>query len=188
MSKSRKPPADDDALWREVTRTVTPLPGRRVPPVEPPPPPAADRKAPTTAGDLRRKAMRAPLPVAPASLPQLKPGTAPGVDRRTSERVRKGRMAIDGRIDLHGMTQAAAHTALNGFIQHSFRKGRRVVLVITGKGNIGQGGGVLRAEVPNWLNQEPVREKVLAFFPAQPKDGGAGALYVLLKRRRAESG
>ncbi len=187
MSKSRKPPADEDALWREVTRTVTPLPGRRLPP-EPPQPPSAVQKSPPAAGDLRRKAMRAPLPVAPAPLPQLKTGTAPGVDRRTSERVRKGRMAIDGRIDLHGMTQAAAHTALNGFIHHSHRQGRRVVLVITGKGNIGQGGGVLRAEVPNWLNQEPVREKVLAFFPAQPKDGGAGALYVLLKRQRAQPG
>ncbi len=188
MSRSRKPPEDDAALWREVTRTVTPLPGRHPPPAEAPAPPAAEHKPPPPArGALRRKAMQAPLPVAPAPLPPLQSGSVPGVDRRTSERLRKGRMAIEGRIDLHGMTQAAAHSALSGFILQSHRQRRRVVLVITGKGNIGRGGGVLRAEVPNWLNQEPVREKVLAFFPAQPKDGGAGALYVLLKRqRRAE--
>ena len=184
MTKSRKPPEDDDALWREVTRTVTPLPGRKLAPPPPPKPPAADPKPSTAKPDLRRKALRAPLPVAPAPLPHLKPGTSPGVDRRTSERLRRGRMEIEGRIDLHGQTQAAAHTALNGFIMRSHARGRRVVLVITGKGNIGKGGGVLRAQVPNWLNQDPVREKVLAFFPAQPKDGGDGALYVLLKRQR----
>ena len=184
MTKSRKPPEDDDALWREVTKSVTPLPGRRPAPPKPSAPPAADPKPAPGRSDIRRSAMRAPLPVSPAPLPPLKPGASPGVDRRTSERLRKGRMEIDGRIDLHGMTQAAAHTALNGFVIQSHRRGRRVVLVITGKGNIGKGGGVLKAEVPNWLNQEPIREKVLAFFPAQPKDGGAGALYVLLKRHR----
>ncbi len=184
MTKSRKPPEDDDALWREVTKSVTPLPGRRVAPPKPPAPPIADPKPSPGRADMRSRAMQAPLPVAPAALPPLKPGASPGVDRRTSERLRKGRMEIDGRIDLHGMTQAAAHTALNGFIIQSHRCGRRVVLVITGKGNIGKGGGVLKAEVPNWLNQEPIREKVLAFFPAQPKDGGSGALYVLLKRQR----
>ncbi len=185
MSKSRKPPEDDDALWYAVTRSVTPLPGRSLSIVKPPP--AADptpRRKPKPA-ELRRNALRAPLPVTPASLPPLKAGVTPGVDRRTSERLRKGRMEIEGRIDLHGMKQPAAHSALNGFILRSHDLGRRTVLVITGKGRIGQGGGVLRAEVPNWLNQEPLREKVLAFFPAQPKDGGGGALYVLLKRHRS---
>lgn len=185
MSKSRKPPEDDDALWHAVTRSVTPLPGRSLP--VPMPPPAADPSPPQKPkpADLRRNALRAPLPVTPASLPPLKAGVTPGVDRRTSERLRKGRMEIEGRIDLHGMKQPAAHTALNGFILRSHDLGRRTVLVITGKGRIGQGGGVLRAEVPNWLNQEPLRKKVLAFFPAQPRDGGSGALYVLLKRHRS---
>ena len=184
MSKSRKSDEDDEALWQAVTRDVTPLPGRRPPASKPPPSAAiADPPAPTPS-DVRRNAIRAPLPVAPAPLPPLKAGASPGVDRRTSERLRRGRMEIEGRIDLHGMTQAAAHTALNGFVLHSQRIGRRVVLVITGKGRVGQGGGVLRAQVPNWLNQDPVREAVLAFFPAQPKDGGTGALYVLLKRKR----
>lgn len=193
MSRSRKPSPDDEALWREVTRSVTPLPGRTPPSgpasADPASPPAADRppsRPPSKPADLRRQAMRAPLSVAPPPAP-LAPGASPGVDRRTSERLRRGRMAIDGRIDLHGMTQAAAHEALNGFLLQAHRQGRRMVLVITGKGRIGQGGGVLRAEVPNWLNQQPVRDTVLAFFPAQPKDGGSGALYVLLKRRRPDS-
>jgi len=184
MTKSRKPPEDDAALWYAVTRSVTPLPGRSLTAPRPSLPPAANPAPPSKPFDLRRKTMRAPLSVTTPPLPPLQAGVTPGVDRRTSERLRRGRMDIEGRIDLHGMTQAAAHTALNGFIVQSHRFGRRVVLVITGKGRIGQGGGVLRAEVPNWLNQVPLREKVLAFFPAQPKDGGGGALYVLLKRQR----
>ena len=184
MNKSRKPDEDDEALWRAVTQSVTPLPGRKHPPPKPPPSAAIADPPPPTPSDIRRDAIRAPLPVGPAPLPPLKPGTSPGVDRRTSERLRRGQMAIEGRIDLHGMTQAAAQSALNGFVLHSQRIGRRVVLVITGKGSIGRGGGVLRAQVPNWLNQDPVREAVLAFYPAQPKDGGTGALYVLLKRKR----
>lgn len=186
MKKPRKPSEDDHALWHAVTRDVTPLPGRRPLPASKPPP-AADPPPPRPPkpADLRRNALSAPLPVTPASLPPLAAGVTPGVDRRTSERLRKGRMEIEGRIDLHGMKQPAAHTALNGFILRSHDLGRRTVLVITGKGRIGQGGGVLRNEVPNWLNQDPLREKVLAFFPAQPKDGGSGALYVLLKRQRS---
>ena len=91
-------------------------------------------------------------------------------------------MAIDGRIDLHGMTQDAAHAALTGFIAHSHEAGRRCVLVITGKGRAG--GGVLRAQVPRWLNQGPLRERILGFSYARPQHGGDGALYVLIRRRR----
>lgn len=97
--------------------------------------------------------------------------------------MKRGEMDIDGRIDLHGLTQEAAHVALNGFISRCYALGRRCVLVITGKGTR-EGSGVLRAAVPRWLNDRPLRGVILAFSHAQPRDGGEGALYVLLKRQR----
>ncbi|MBY0430226.1 MAG: Smr/MutS family protein, partial [Rhodospirillales bacterium] len=109
---------------------------------------------------------------------------APGVDKRTGEKLRKGRMDIDGRVDLHGMSQEIAHGALIHLVGRGFDRGLRCLLVITGKGDRTGGEGVLRRAVPRWLNEPGLREKVLSFSYAQPRDGGEGALYVLLKRRR----
>jgi DNA-nicking Smr family endonuclease len=111
--------------------------------------------------------------------------------------LRRGQLPIDARLDLHGWTQGEAHHALAGFIESAHAAGQRCLLVITGKGGRakthdaddphGGGGavpGVLRAAVPNWLNQPPLRPLILGFAGAQPKHGGSGALYVLLKRKR----
>ena len=103
-----------------------------------------------------------------------------GLDRASAERLRRGRYPIEARLDLHGMTQAEAHRALHGFVAGSRAIGRRVVLVITGHGRIS--GGVLKAAVPRWLNEPELRRHVLAITPAQPRDGGAGALYLLLRK------
>ena len=78
------------------------------------------------------------------------------------------------------MTQAEAHRALFGFVAGSRTAGRRCVLVITGHGRIG--GGVLKSAVPRWLHEPEMRRHVLAIAPARPEHGGAGALYVLLRR------
>jgi DNA-nicking Smr family endonuclease len=103
--------------------------------------------------------------------------------------LKRGRYAIEGRIDLHGMTQDRAHAALLGFVERSARQGLRCVLVITGKGlrrldDEGSGGeiGILRNAAPRWLNEAPNRARILAFTAAQPRHGGGGALYVLLRR------
>ncbi|MCG5241901.1 Smr/MutS family protein, partial [Azospirillum doebereinerae] len=85
---------------------------------------------------------------------------------------------------LHGMTQAQAHSAPAGFVHHAWNQGRRCVLVITGKGSFTGGAGVLRQAAPRWLGDPALRPMVLAIQPARPKDGGDGALYVLIKRRR----
>jgi DNA-nicking Smr family endonuclease len=107
------------------------------------------------------------------------------MDKRTATRLRRGQIAIEGRIDLPGMTQDEAHGALTGFIKSSAGIGRRCVLVITGKGlGKGLGGGVLRSQLPRWLNTEELHPLILAFAPAQPKDGGGGAFYVYLRKRR----
>jgi DNA-nicking Smr family endonuclease len=108
---------------------------------------------------------------------------ASGLDRRSAEKLRRGELRLEARLDLHGMTQDEAHRALAGFVVRAQEAGKRCILVITGKGS-GERGGVLRAAVPRWLGEAPLRGRVLATAPAQPRDGGAGALYVLLRRRR----
>lgn len=115
----------------------------------------------------------------------LEAGAAVDVDARSVERLKRGRMAIDGRLDLHGLTQAEAHESLHRFIVSGVNQGRRCMLVITGRGDWGRAErGVLRRMVPRWLNDPAVRPHVLAYTEAQPRDGGSGALYLLLRRRR----
>jgi DNA-nicking Smr family endonuclease len=117
-------------------------------------------------------------PARSAALDELTANAAPGLDRRSAERLRRGARRIEARLDLHGMTQAEAHGELEVFLARADAARQRCVLVITGK------GGVLRAGVPRWINEQPNRSRVLAFSPAQPRDGGAGAFYILLRRRR----
>jgi DNA-nicking Smr family endonuclease len=100
-------------------------------------------------------------------------------------RVKRGKIDVDGRIDLHGMDQRAAFATLLGFVETSSRAGRRALLVITGKGPAAQGGGVLRRNVPGWLMASPLASRILAIEPAHLRHGGEGAFYVLLRRRRS---
>lgn len=124
------------------------------------------------------------LPDRAPALPELHAGVATGLDGRTMERLRRGRLRPDATLDLHGMTRDEARTALDDFLARAQKKGQRCVIVVTGRGLRSEGGGVLRAELPHWLNLPPNRGRILGFAQAQPKDGGAGATYVLLKRRR----
>ncbi len=119
-----------------------------------------------------------------SSSPSVQVGRMAGVDRRTAERLRRGKLGIDARLDLHGHTQDAAHAALTEFIAASVAQGRRCVLIVTGKGTVSQGGGVLRRRVPDWLNLPPCRGHVVAIEESQRHHGGSGALYVLLRRAR----
>ncbi len=141
---------------------------------------------------------RKPLPIdpmerqpgdhaSPIAGPPVEIGQTAGVDRRTAERLRRGKLRIDARLDLHGYKQVAAHAALSDFITDGAARGRRCLLVVTGKGAIGQGGGVLRRQVPEWLNLPPCRGLVLAITESQPQHGGGGALYVLLRRNRNDN-
>ena len=120
--------------------------------------------------------------------PELSHGRAAGVDRRTVDRLRRGQIAIEAEIDLHGHTQEEAHRALQAFISGQANAGRRCMRVVTGKGSFREGGGVLKTAVPRWLNEAPLRETILAFSHARRDDGGEGALYVLLRRQRADPG
>ncbi len=180
------PDGDDARLWQAVSQGVTPL-RKRTPPARLPPPPESEPppKAKTTPGRARpAPAKPPPEPPRPPELPPLVSGQAAGVDKRTAQRLKRGQLVIEATLDLHMHTQAQAHAALDAFLALAQDRGRRCVLVITGKGRAGEAGGVLRANVPRWLNQPPNRTRVLAIAEAQPKHGGAGALYVLLKRKR----
>jgi DNA-nicking Smr family endonuclease len=180
VSKS-KPGENEVALWRAAMKGVRPL--------KKPPPGMGAAAAPRTETPGKPKPRApteaaGPRPRPPASPLPLERGRATGLDRRSAERLRRGRLPIDGRLDLHGLTQLEASQRLAEFIAGGEAAGKRCLLVITGKGLTRDGGGVLREQVPQWLNQAPNRGRVLAFDYAQPQHGGIGALYVLLKRRR----
>lgn len=168
---TRRPSAEERALWRAATRDVR---ARR-----------AERAEPTTEQDAE-----APPPIpSPASgggsewghAGEATPGA--GLDRRSAQRLRRGQMPVEARLDLHGMTQDEAHRALDRFIVGMREAGRRAVLIITGKGTR-EGAGVLRQAVPRWLDEARCRPHILAVEEARPQHGGAGALYVLLRRKR----
>jgi DNA-nicking Smr family endonuclease len=111
-----------------------------------------------------------------------------GIDRANAERLKRGRHPIEARLDMHGLTQAEAHRALVAFVRDSRGAGQRCVLVITGRGLGTSGLGVLKSAVPRWLEEPGLRRQILAIAPAQPQDGGTGALYVLLRKIRGETG
>lgn len=208
--KRRGPPArpEDAEIWQQVAATVKPL-RRRAAPKPAAPEPAAPGPAKIVAPEKPRKttstgkaaaraaaAAKPPPPPPPALATPAPAGrrSIPGLDQRKAERLREGKLAIDARLDLHGMTQDAAHGALLDFLATSLRAERRCLLVITGKGSRGPGGtttaeakregGVLRRAVPHWLTKAPQHDRILAVQPAAPQHGGGGALYVLLRRRR----
>lgn len=142
---------------------------------------------------LQNRSLVPPVQTPPETkIPPLYLGQTTGLDKRTSERLDRGRLPIEARLDLHGMVQSAAHGALTYFIMTAHADGKRCVLVITGKGersrnditDMHEKGGVLRRAVPQWLNEAGLRSKILKFTYAQPKDGGEGALYILLRRKR----
>jgi DNA-nicking Smr family endonuclease len=190
----RRHPTDAELeLWRTVLRSVRPLPGRRAPatPEEPAAAAASAAAQPPSESAAPPSPHPAPPGRRPVALPDLAAhGAAPGLDRRSAERLKRGQYPIDARLDLHGMTQDEAHGALGAFLARAEAHGLRCLLVITGKGFRRAGddgpenGGVLRRAVPRWLNEAPNRARVLAFTPAQPQHGGGGALYVLVRRRR----
>jgi DNA-nicking Smr family endonuclease len=172
VSRPRQPTVEELALWRRAMGESAPLPERTppVPAVEPPLVPAA--KPERRPGlDQGRRASAA-----------LDPQRPVGLDRRTWLRLKRGQVAIEQTLDLHGRTQGEAHGVLARFLASARAAGCRCVLVVTGKGLAS--GGTLRHMVPRWLNEAGNREHIVAYSPAQARHGGAGALYVLLRRQR----
>ncbi|HJE23132.1 MAG TPA: Smr/MutS family protein [Methylorubrum populi] len=188
------PAAPAPATVRPVPKTAVKRPSpSRLPVASPPPAPPAQAATPRPAvakplklGDLAPQIARVQ-----ATPPPPAPPTAPGLERRERRGLERGTLTIEARIDLHGLYQAEAHAALVGFLLRSRAAGHARVLVVTGKGGEGFGGqdrgfserGVLRRSVPHWLRGPELRGLVLGFEEAARHHGGAGALYIRLRRR-----
>lgn len=185
MKKGQKPGTseEDRALWHHVTRSVRAYEKQAASPSKKPAGAkhGEDTKKPAPA------ALPAPSPAASRTatgkirITPARPNT-PAYDGGTSRDLKKKKWPIDKTIDLHGMTQSAAHDALARFVGAARKQGKRTLLVITGKGSRSQGGGVLRRLLPLWLAETPFAPYILAVTEARPEDGGTGAFYVRLKK------
>ena len=161
-------------LWSTITRSIAPLKGRK----------RAEDAAEIAPAETRSTARPAASPAAAPPRRTTPPPLAP-IDRRTKQRLARGATEIGGRLDLHGLTQAEAHAALARFLHGAQARDVKVVLVITGKGGSdGEGRGVLKRQVPMWLEGAELRSLVIGYDNAGIGHGGAGALYVRVRRGR----
>ncbi|MGN6311557.1 MAG: Smr/MutS family protein [Xanthobacteraceae bacterium] len=179
---------EERALWESVAKQAKPLRKRaRVAKAEVGL--TADPVPPAARGPAKRPSSESvTLPSQPAKInrPPSPPSLAP-LGRRERTSLARGRIEIDARLDLHGMTQARAHRALLHFLQRASGDGLRFVLVVTGKGSTmapESERGVLRRQVPEWLSLPEFRALVVGFEQAHIGHGGAGALYVRVRRGR----
>lgn len=182
---------EDAALWARVAESATPLKKDRArgsarPRAAEPPAPRPSKRKPTVAS--------APKPAAKAPAKSLPAAPGPSLDRQVARKLDSGKLAVEARLDLHGLKQVEAHAALRGFLRSAQAKGYRHVLVITGKGADRAPArsfyeederGVLRQSVPHWLALPDLAPLVVSFSPAPRRLGGDGALYVRLRRASA---
>jgi DNA-nicking Smr family endonuclease len=188
MSRRRNLSDEEHALWAGIARSIKPLRPAR----------AKTNSIASPSEENRQDQIQQVTPAARAAPlsskrreppPAVKSPPLAPLDRRAKQRVARGRDAIDARIDLHGMTQRQAHAALLRFLREAQGEDAKMVLVVTGKG----GGtaapdraerGVLRRQVPLWLELPEFRHLVVGFSEAHVSHGGQGALYLRLRRAR----
>jgi len=170
---------DERVLWTAVTKSIEPL---RDPAPLAPDDVVAAPEAPKPPAKLQRPAPR--VTAAPPAKPASPPLTPLG--RRKRGRVARGKEAIDGRLDLHGLTQSEAHGALLRFLRAASERQARLVLVITGKGGGDGERGVLRRQLPLWLALPEFRALVIGFEQAASRHGGDGAWYISVRRSRGD--
>lgn len=218
MSRPGRPPRsqqrpltrEDEALWKSVARTLEPVQKKsRIHTRAEPAPGLEDRPevqiSPAFADKVTSAASAAPpRPLEAgqrsASRPQVhKPPPLADFDRRQVRRIAAGRIAIEARLDLHGMRASEAHAALRAFVLGCYARGKRNLLVITGKGGEADRAdlpftlsdrserGVLKRSVPSWLAEPELRAVVVSYTQAHARHGGEGALYVQLRSQRAST-
>lgn len=184
MSRRKRTLSDEERqLWNRIRESVTPLPGKAVDAeIEE----WIDHAGEAALPEARKKPVFPPaIPAEPFLPPYVPPVSAqrpgePVFDDVTIKKLRKGRLEIDARIDLHGMTEAAAHDALLRFVREERRRDSRIVLVITGKGKGGE--GVLKRAVPLWFSEAAFRPLLGGWRRAHPAHGGDGAIYLRIRR------
>jgi DNA-nicking Smr family endonuclease len=186
--KPRRLSDEDQALWQIVTRSIVPLKRRRIrrDMAESARSSAKSHSksySKSSQGKPQSPSLRAhAVPARPAA----KAPPLMTIDRKLKQRLARGQVEIDARLDLHGRTLSEAHAALLRFLHRAQGEGAKTVLVITGKGGAeaDRGRGVLRRQVPLWLALPELRSHVLGVEEAHAAHGGAGALYVRLRRGR----
>lgn len=171
---------EDRIIWAQVARTVDPLPGRKI-----------EDEEWYSVADTPAAARSGAHPPATQPQPPRKPEGSPGprlhaIEQPVIRKLARGRLPIDGRIDLHGMTQSEAHNLLFGFLARAHERGLRHVLVITGKGASRGSDGALKRLVPQWLTKPEFRFLVSGHEEAARSHGGEGALYIRLRRERGK--
>ena len=184
--------SDEVALWSHVTRHIDPLRPEKmagietIEMIEAVSPQFADEKEPKIAKTVEITPPVKPKTPASPAVPPLAP-----LEKRLRQRLSRGHTPIDSVIDLHGMRQDEAHTALRRFVIGAHQAGYSVILVVTGKGanaSAEQGSyeerGVLRRMVPHWLRMADMRSYVIGFENAAQHHGGTGALYVRIRRSK----
>lgn len=164
----RKLQPDEKQIWGKVAKTVSPRRAFKGPKSAKPLPP----KGPTTQDFANM------LRVPPLERPSQR-GLPQSLDVNQDKKVRRGRVVIDAKIDLHDMTQNMARPALHRAIMRASNRGHKCVLVVTGKGLRGE--GVLRRNFTHWIGEPDIRPLIATYAPAHIKHGGSGAWYVFLK-------
>ena len=181
----------DESLFFRAMQGVAPVAGsgRQIQP-PPPPVPANDPEDGDDADTrLMQQAVQGAIEFDLELSDEYMRGFVRGLDSKIFQQLKAGSLSVEGHLDLHGQNADQARDALLFFMRESYLAGRRVVLVIPGRGRNSPGGlSILRAEIQSWLTREPLRRIVLAFCTAQPRDGGTGALYVLLRKIRKSVG
>jgi DNA-nicking Smr family endonuclease len=181
-------PPDEPVLFARAMEGVVPLAGGSGARVDGPAP--ADRPRPPVSDDAEALAALSDLVHGSGGFDvtdtrEYVEGAIVGLDPRLVRRLRRGDFAWQAHLDLHGMTTAAAHPAVEQFLESAVRAGHRCVLIVHGRGhNSKDQTPVLKERLKVWLARGRAARIVLAFTTARPCDGGAGALYVLLRRDR----
>jgi DNA-nicking Smr family endonuclease len=170
---------NDGDAWQQATRDFKPL---------------HDKKPRRVAAEAQQKTIEikishlAPMPNLSPQYSQktsnriLEPGDMSRVDGSIARKLREGSYPIDATLDLHGRTQNEAFETLSYYITTAYSMGKRCILVITGKGTNGQ--GVIREQLPKWLNNSGLQDYILAINQAHSSHGSSGAFYVLLRKNR----
>ncbi len=184
MARDRELKAEERVLWGKVARTTRPMHGRMEDLLAFELPEHAEPKPADNALKMvQTAAFAAAEPEKPGGQPS---GRHHPFERPVKRKLARGRLALEARIDLHGLIQSEAHSLLLDFMIHAHERGLRHVLVITGKGSSMGSEGALRRAVPLWFSKPEFRYLISSHEPAAQHHGGEGALYVRLSRQKGE--
>ena len=174
--RSRFLSREEIELWNKVTADVRPARGARR---------RSPEERPVDGSEPKKGAAAAPAALPPEKKPRPRPAPPPAeIDHRTRTKLRRGRLEVEAKLDLHGLRQAEAQIALYDFLRRAQAAGARMAIVVTGKGVRNEESGVLRRLAPIWLSAPAMRDLVVGFGEAARNHGGEGALYVQIRRPR----